>query len=192
MNQREALLAGAKQCLAEKGYGRTTARDIAAASGANLGSIGYHFGSKDRLMNTAALELSSEWGDAIKTAARAAPGDTPVDRLADLVAELAKRVPEAWHLQSAGLQALAQAEFDDELHAQLAMTLTGARCELAAVVLGRETVEPGSEEERGVGFLVYSIVTGLVAQALVDPRTIEDPEVIRRAVGMLVLAPHTQ
>ena len=51
MGQREDLLTAAKKLLVEKGYHRTTARDIAAASGAHLGSIGYHYGSKDALMN---------------------------------------------------------------------------------------------------------------------------------------------
>lgn len=185
MNQRDALLAGAKQCLAQKGYGRTTARDIAAASGANLGSIGYHFGSKDRLMNAAALELTSEWGDTIEAAARLAPEGTPAQRLTDLVVELARQVPVSWNLQSAGLQSLAQAEFDEDLRAQIAAALTGARCELAAVVLDRDRVEPGSPEERGVGFVVYSMVLGLVAQAVVDPDTIAEPEVIRRAFASL-------
>ena len=41
MGHREDLLEGAKRCLYEKGYARTTARDIVAASGTNLASIGY-------------------------------------------------------------------------------------------------------------------------------------------------------
>lgn len=186
VNQREALLAGAKQCLAQKGYGKTTARDITEASGANLGSIGYHFGSKDRLLNTAAVELTSEWGDAVEAAAREASGQNPAERLANLVFVLASRIPGAWHLQSAGLQALAHAEFDDDLRRQMTATLVAARCELAALVLGRNDVTPGSDEEQGVGFVVYSVVTGLVAQALVDPTTIESPDTVRRAVLALL------
>ncbi|NHW87893.1 helix-turn-helix transcriptional regulator, partial [Escherichia coli] len=46
MGHRERLLAGARNCLYERGYTRTTARDIVAASDTNLASIGYHFGSK--------------------------------------------------------------------------------------------------------------------------------------------------
>ena len=59
---REDLLEGAKRCLLEKGYGCTTARDIVAASGANLASIGYHYGSKDALMRQAIIASSEEWG----------------------------------------------------------------------------------------------------------------------------------
>src|SRR5437899_9997556 len=66
MGNREALLAGAKQCLREKGYARTTARDIATASGVSLAAIGYHFGSKDALMNQALFEAIGEWGDELR------------------------------------------------------------------------------------------------------------------------------
>lgn len=186
MNQREALLAGAKQCLIEKGYGRTTARDITAASGAHLGSIGYHFGSKDRLMNAAALELTSEWGDTITAAARAAGGATPVERLTALINELLQRLPASRDLHSASLHAFAQAQVDDELRQQLAHGLTGARCALAAVVLGVPQIEPGSATERGLGVLVYSLVTGLIAQVLVDPDAVRDPTVVRNAIAQLV------
>src|SRR5580700_9681402 len=61
MGNREDLLAGAKRCLVEKGYAATTARDIAAASGVSLAAIGYHFGSKDALMNQAVYDSVGDW-----------------------------------------------------------------------------------------------------------------------------------
>src|SRR5579864_9371285 len=78
MGNREELLAGAKRCLVEKGYAHTTARDIASASGVSLAAIGYHFGSKDALMNQAVYELIGEWGDELEralTAEGASDGD---------------------------------------------------------------------------------------------------------------------
>lgn len=62
MGHREDLLEGAKKCLVEKGFVRTTARDIVSASGANLASIGYHYGSKDALLAQAFIGLIEEWG----------------------------------------------------------------------------------------------------------------------------------
>lgn len=67
MGHREDLLEGAKKCLVEKGFVRTTARDIVKASGANLASIGYHYGSKDALLTQAFTELMEEWGEVFKT-----------------------------------------------------------------------------------------------------------------------------
>src|SRR5262245_34972023 len=58
---RERLLAGAAICLQEKGYARTTARDLVAASGTNLASIGYHFGGKDALLNEAIAAVFEQW-----------------------------------------------------------------------------------------------------------------------------------
>ena len=63
MGNREDLLAGAKRCLLAKGYARTTARDIASASGVSLAAIGYHFGSKEALLNAALTGAVEEWAD---------------------------------------------------------------------------------------------------------------------------------
>src|SRR5690242_21154874 len=82
MGHRDALLAGARKCLYEKGYARTTARDIVAASGTNLASIGYHYGSKEALLNLALFEAVGEAADELQhgMAADLGPGATPVDR----------------------------------------------------------------------------------------------------------------
>lgn len=46
---RAALLESALRLFGTKGYDATSTREIAAASGANIASIAYHFGSKDGL-----------------------------------------------------------------------------------------------------------------------------------------------
>ncbi|WP_433340500.1 TetR/AcrR family transcriptional regulator [Streptomyces sp. CA-253872] len=60
MGHREDLLEGAKRCLLDKGFAATTARDIVRESGANLASIGYHYGSKDALLGRAYVALVEE------------------------------------------------------------------------------------------------------------------------------------
>src|SRR5436190_12908913 len=85
MSNRTALLEGAKECLTTKGYARTTARDLVAASGANLSSIGYHFGSKEALLAEAFDEVFMEYTSQLT---RAAAGDPTVDALS--------RVAESW------------------------------------------------------------------------------------------------
>src|ERR671932_2330793 len=81
MGHRELLLKGAVACLRERGYARTTARDIVAASGTNLGSIGYHYGSTQALMNAAMLSAIEEWGDAIGAALATEQAGEPGDPL---------------------------------------------------------------------------------------------------------------
>src|SRR5215217_4173397 len=68
MRNREALVEGAKTCLLEKGYSRTTARDIATAAGVSLAAIGYHFGSTEALLNEALFAAVEEWGTALRAA----------------------------------------------------------------------------------------------------------------------------
>lgn len=42
--------------MADKGFARTTSRDIANTAGVSLAAIGYHFGSTVALLNTALIE----------------------------------------------------------------------------------------------------------------------------------------
>ena len=63
---REKLLHAAIVCLREKGYADTTARDLVAVSGANLASIGYHFGGKEALLNEAVAETTRAWARLIE------------------------------------------------------------------------------------------------------------------------------
>lgn len=187
MNQKEALLAGAKQCLVQKGYGRTTARDIAEASGAHLGSIGYHYGSKDRLMNQAALELSSEWGDTITQALVQASGSTPRERLATALISISASLPDSRTVQSASLQAFVQALFDDSLYEQIAAGQTHSRRAFAALLAGEEedTDKDLSEAETALGALTSALTIGLAVQSLLDPDSLSGAQELTAALQLL-------
>ena len=49
-DSRERLLDAAEQLFAERGFDATSTRDIAARAGDTLGTLSYHFGSKDGLL----------------------------------------------------------------------------------------------------------------------------------------------
>ncbi|MFD6951933.1 TetR family transcriptional regulator [Nocardiopsis sp. TSRI0078] len=187
MSQREDLLAGARTCLVEKGYGRTTARDIAAASGAHLASIGYHFGSKDNLMNTAVLEAVSEWGDAIEAAVSASRAEDPPNRLRVLLHSLFRQLPEQRGLLVASVQAYAQAQFDEGIRDDLARGIREGRRELAALLLNVEPDRVDPAAVAGLGSMAYNFVTGYVLQYLVDPEAL--PTVDQAIEGLRVLIP---
>jgi AcrR family transcriptional regulator len=68
VGNREDLLKGARECLLEKGYLQTTARDISNASGVGLAAIGYHFGTKEALLQEAMVEANQEWGQRLAAA----------------------------------------------------------------------------------------------------------------------------
>src|SRR5580698_1273720 len=110
IDNRAALLKGARQCLEEIGYARTTARDVAAAAGVSLGAIGYHFGSKEELLNEAIAEGFRDW-----TASFAPLVSESADR--GIAAVAGQAIPQLFHLMEtsrplliAFIEAMAQAE----------------------------------------------------------------------------------
>src|SRR3989440_1136501 len=120
MGHREALLAGARQCLEEKGYARTTARDLVAASGTNLASIGYHFGSKEALLNEAIGEAFEEWTDHLLELAVETAPDSALEQTATSLRAMVDEFASHRNLLLAFVEAVAQAERSPALRAQLA------------------------------------------------------------------------
>src|SRR2546421_2749401 len=121
VGHREALLAGARQCIEEKGYARTTARDLVAASGTNLASIGYHFGSKEALLNEAIGDAFEEWTNEVVAMSMEGNERAPLDAVgASWVEMLDHQFEQHRPLLVAFVESLAQAERSPELRAQLA------------------------------------------------------------------------
>jgi AcrR family transcriptional regulator len=185
MSQRDDLLTAAKKLLVEKGYHRTTARDIAAASGAHLGSIGYHYGSKDALMSTAALEAQGEWGDAIDSAIAAAGTASPTQRLQIAVDELIAAMTRQREVLIASVQAYAQAAFDDDILQTLTTATQGARTDLAAGVLGVQPSDIDANTSRGLGSVIHALIAGLSLQAFLDADSLPTGEQVVQAVRAL-------
>ncbi|MBF8192994.1 TetR/AcrR family transcriptional regulator [Nonomuraea sp. K274] len=170
MGNREDLLAGAKRCLIEKGYSRTTARDIAGASGVSLAGIGYHFKSKEALMNEALIEAMQEWGDdlAATLSADVEPDATPLERFEaawDRVLESFARLRPLWVTQ---FELLGQIDHVPEVREQLVHGIKEARLGLAELFAG---IEPGGDPERArlTGALYQAMLTGFLSQWLLDP-----------------------
>ena len=171
MGQREDLLAGAKQCLAERGYAHTTARDIVAVTGANLASIGYHFGSKDALLNAAILETFEEWGDTIAGAVSAEPAETPGRRLELFFDRLLAAAPRHRAVLVASVQAYAQAEFAPDIRDQLLRNYAQSRRDLAALVLDTAPDAVSAREAASVGSLALALINGVMLQWMLEPMT---------------------
>ena len=172
MGHREDLLAGAKRCLIEKGYARTTARDIVAASNANLASIGYHFGSKETLLNEALIQANAEWGEALD---RAMAAGVDIDGGAESLEHFEAvwtRVVElfATHRQmwAANFEIFAQIQHVPEVRKVLASGLDEARQGMADTFLGT-TSDTDETTVRAVGSFYQALLTGVMAQWLIDP-----------------------
>lgn len=171
MSQREDLLQGAITCIAEKGYSRTTARDIARASGANLASIGYHFGSKEALLNAAIIAAFDEWGNAVEGAMAVQDDASPSERLEGFLVRFAESLPERGTWVVSSLQAFAEAGYAPEIKAQLAASMEEGRRSLAAMVLG---VAPEEVEEKDLplGAMALSLINGYVLQWFAAPERV--------------------
>lgn len=187
MGHRDDLLDGAERCLYEKGFGRTTARDIVAASGTNLASIGYHFGSKDALLAEAAIRATGQWAEALEDAL------TGVDPLAGP----AERREQAWRrvvelftsrhsLWVTYVESLAHAGRIPELRKTITAAQADAREELATMFHALPE-EPGEADRQGfvLGSLYQALLTGLLVQWIVDPETAPTGKDIADGLGIL-------
>jgi AcrR family transcriptional regulator len=182
MGHREALLVGARKCLEERGYARTTARDIVAASGTNLASIGYHFGSKEALLNEAIGAAFDEWTQQVGEIAMSAPDAAPLDRMAASWVALLDSFGEHRQMLVAFIEALAQAERSPELRAQLADFYQRTREQIAAMVHAAIDGVDDATAERVASFLV-AVCDGFVIQYLLDPERTPTGEELVEALG---------
>jgi AcrR family transcriptional regulator len=174
MGNREKLLEGAKRALLERGYLRTTARDIVAASGANLASIGYHFGSKDALLTAAMIEAVGEWGDEVEAILEAEPVGDPIDQLERIWSGVAGSIASQRNLWLASIEIFIAAEREPKLRQMLGDALEDARAGLAAMVSGGQPpADPVAR--RTLGSLCLAILEGFVLQQLIDPERASTP-----------------
>ena len=170
MGNREDLLAAAKRLLYEKGYARTTARDLAAASGVSLAAIGYHFGSKEALLNAARIEALGEWADELgrALAASADPDASPLERFEAIWTKVIESFATHRPLWAASFEMLAQLDQAPEVRAAVADAQQRARPGLAALF---HHLDPTLDERAAwvVGSFYLALLSGVMAQRLVDP-----------------------
>jgi AcrR family transcriptional regulator len=189
MGHREDLLAGARRCLEERGYARTTARDLVAASGTNLGSIGYHFGSKEALLNEAIAESFQEWAQRVRALALAAvpdgAGNDPVQLLVASWGAIRASFDEYRGLSVAFIEALAQAERQPELRAQLAATYRQSRAQVAQMVTEQLAgIDPA--QASALASFEIALCDGLLVQWLLDPDATPSGAQLMTAVGTVL------
>lgn len=184
MGHREDLLAGAKQCLIEKGYAGTTTRDVVAASGTNLGSISYHFGTKEALLDAALVEAVAEMNDHlfdVTTGLREAGDLTGAwQKMADLSADFRP-------LLVAMVEAWARAERSPELRTKLADYYESERVRaLDEAIPGADARVTDGAERRAVASAGLALSDGWILQWLIDPQ--RAPDATELATGLRLLA----
>jgi AcrR family transcriptional regulator len=166
MGNREDLLAGAKQCLYEKGYARTTARDIASAAGVSLAAIGYHYGTKDDLLNAALYQALAEWSADLSAALTSTvrADATPAERFAETWTQVIRSFGANRRLWAVQFELLAFLDDKPDLRDAFAKANDEARAGL--VQLFGHAHGDGTP---AIGAVYQALVGGLAAQWLVDP-----------------------
>lgn len=163
---RDALLQAARQCLQERGFANTSARDLVTASGTNLGAIGYHFGSKEALLNEAITHNVREWIDALGTLLRHHLSHG--GGLRAVVDELNTTVDQHAPLVTAFFDALAQAGHSSELRQQLAAHYEQFRHD--ATEAFRPLFDQGTTntDSPALGMVLVAVADGLIIQRMLE------------------------
>lgn len=174
MGHREDLLEGAKKCLLEKGFVRTTARDVVKASGANLASIGYHYGSKDALLAQAFVALMDELGEDFQGGTEGEGGS--LERFRAVWQRFLAHREEAGPVWSAGLEVALARDRMPELARLLTASQAEGRRGLVAMFTGTPEEEVTERQERTLGTFYQALLNGLMTQWLFDPESAAGPE----------------
>lgn len=174
------MLEGALACLSEQGYAATTARDVVARSGTNLGSIGYHYGSMDRLLTEALLLGFTRFTDEVAAALAGIEDD------ADRLTTVARTVPAVFErhrtLARALCEAMARGLVDEEVRAGLARDYARGRELVAGLLAG---LPPEHPDTKLVGSLVLALFDGLLFMWLLDPENAPDADDLARATAWM-------
>ncbi|WP_426514299.1 TetR/AcrR family transcriptional regulator [Dactylosporangium sp. McL0621] len=189
MGHREDLLEGAVRCIYEKGYSRTTARDIVEASGTNLGSIGYHYGGMANLM-TAALERAVEnWGLSLAEAITSADAEglTGAERFEKYWEFMIESVKSQRPLMMATFDAFLQMDKSEEVRRLLVNGMRDARGLWAQVFHG---IDPELEPTRAdqVGSFYQALISGVLTQVLIDEEDAPTAQDLSAAVRLVAAA----
>jgi AcrR family transcriptional regulator len=179
-SNRSNLIEGTLRCLEQLPPERVTARAIAAESGANLASIGYHFGSKDELVTEAAIEGLDRWLDEIAERLGELAARKPAERFGSAVEVMEETRRSHAGLARNYLAALAKGQHDPRIRDRLAAGFRDARPNVARL-LGLGDGRAGND----AAGLVLALFHGLLIQTLLDPELAIEGERMTRALARL-------
>ena len=171
VGHREDLLAAARRLLETKGFARITVRDLVAESGTSPASIGYHFGSKEGLLNEVISTVFDEWAEQLAGIAMDDPEADPLERARATWRALLAGLPKRRALLLSYVEAMAQAERTPQLRQQFAEHYQGVRARVAALVAQslREEITADDPRAAAIATWMIAVCDGLALQWLLDP-----------------------
>jgi AcrR family transcriptional regulator len=182
---REKLLQAAIACLRDRGYAETTARDLVAVSGANLASIGYHFGGKEALLNEAVAETTRAWARLIEEEVLTGPPRGPAEDMRRVLAASVDRFDEFEPYLRSFVEAFPPALRSADLRESMALAYEDVR------TAGRAMLERLAEDDgialepevaRTLASMIVALCDGLILQWLLDREAVPSGQEIATAL----------
>ncbi len=175
----------------QSGRGDITARDLVAASGTNLGSISYHFGSKDALLDEAAKLVFEEWAKTVTHTISADQDAPPAKRLARALEMILDDFDAMRPYFLGFIQIVAGSERSPATREQLLIHYRKQRDTVAAMVTELRSDDIDPEDARHIASLLMSVSDGLMLQSLIDPDSAPTSQQLTLALGRAFKgAPH--
>lgn len=145
----------------------------------SLAAIGYHYGTKDDLLNAALYQALAEWGDDLGKALAASGGATPAERFEETWTQVIRSFAANQRLWAVQFELLAFLDQKPDLKAAFAEANRHARQGLADLF-----GVPGE----AAGTLFHALIGGLAAQYLVDPDSPPSGRELRAAIRAIAEA----
>ncbi|WP_030667401.1 TetR/AcrR family transcriptional regulator [Streptomyces cellulosae] len=190
MGHREDLLEGAKRCLLEKGFARTTARDIVKESGTNLASIGYHYGSKDALLAQAYVSLVEGMGDAfegdVTAGSTARPGS--LERFQEVWSNIIDTMREPGSLWRLSVEIVAMGDQMPEVREHLARAQREGARGIVPLFMGGREEDVTDETVNTLGNFYLVLMLGLVMQWTFDPKGAPEADQLTEGLRRVIAA----
>ena len=189
MGHREDLLEGAKRCLLEKGFARTTARDIVKESGTNLASIGYHYGSKDALLAQAYIALVEGLSDAFEGggAAGALPGEPgSLERFREVWANVVATMREPGSLWRLSMEIVVMGDQLPAVRDELARAQREGSRGFVSLLMGVPEEDVTDTTADTLGSFYTTLMLGLIAQWTFDPKTAPDADALTEGLRQVI------
>ncbi len=167
---RTRLLHAARTLLREREYANITARDLVAASNTNLGSIGYHFGSKEALLNEAIGLALEDWAEAIGSAIRSEDRTGLPALMASSLRVVLDEYDSIRPYYLAFIEALARSARSPKLREQLATHYNRQRDRVAGWIAESLTDTLEHDEARHLASLLIGTADGMLIQSFIDAK----------------------
>ncbi|GHF87425.1 TetR/AcrR family transcriptional regulator [Streptomyces thermodiastaticus] len=188
MGHREDLLGGAKRCLLQKGFLRTTARDIVKESGTNLASIGYHYGSKEALLAQAYLDLVAETSDAFEGpgsgGVTAGPGS--LERFRQVWVNIIGTMREPGSVWRLSIEIAAMGDQLPVVRDHLAQQQREAERDLVSLFMGIPADQVTDDVLNTAGRFYTALMSGLILQWQFDPERAPDADALTEGLRRVI------